>query len=295
MHKPYDTFENLRQHKARLLNSVSLTSGIQLAAWYNREDRVTQQSDHHTLSLYLNDGQDTWHKTAGGWRNGGAPDRFCLMPQQSESTWDVRGDLTFAHLYCTDAHLRHLAEQIWDRRPASICLDEKIFCDDARITQLYRHFLLSCDWQQAANHLTLSTASTLLITHLLQHYSNVQWQAPQVRGGLAPSVLRNIVAWIEEQLDESITLADLAQQAGLSEFHFARMFKQSMKLAPHQYVMQRRMAKAEQLVRQTQLPLTDIALACGFSSASHFSNRFRSLFGYAPSLLRQQQSRMEQK
>ena len=83
-----------------------------------------------------------------------------------------------------------------------------------------------------------------------------------------------------------LTLADLAAQANLSEYHFARMFRQSAGLAPHQYVMQRRMDKAQQQVRYTTLPLTEIALNCGFSSASHFSNRFKAATGSTPSQLR---------
>lgn len=75
-------------------------------------------------------------------------------------------------------------------------------------------------------------------------------------------------------------------QAALSEYHFARMFRQSMGTAPHQYVMQRRMEKAKAMVQHTTTPLTDIALACGFNSASHFSNRFRSMTGITPSQLR---------
>ncbi|QKJ88089.1 helix-turn-helix transcriptional regulator [Paramixta manurensis] len=286
MNKPYHAFENLRQHRARLRNSVQLGSGIQLAAWSNDFDCVTQRSDHHTLSLYVEAGYHTWHKTPAGWKNGGAPDRFCLMPEQSESTWDVRDEFSFVHLYCTDAHLRQVAEQIWDRSPASLTLQEKVFADDAHITQLYRHFLLNCDWRQNANHLTLSSASTLLMSHLVQHYSNVLWKLPTLRGGLAPVVLRRVTTFIEENLNAPLTLADLAAQAELSEFHFARMFRQSTKLAPHQYVMQRRMAKAEQLVRHSALPLTEIALICGFSSSSHFSNRFKSVLGYSPSALR---------
>ena len=289
MNKPYHAFENLSQHRARLQGSVQLGSGIQLAAWRNNFDRVTQLSDHHTLSMYVEAGFDTWHKTPAGWKNGGAPDRFCLLPSDSESTWDVRGEFSFVHLYCTDAHLRHLAEQIWDRNPATISPDMQVFQQDSRITQLYRHFLLSCDWRNNANHLTLSSASTLLLTHLLQHYSKVNWRLPDVRGGLAPSVLRNILAYIEAHLASPLTLADLAQQACLSEFHFARMFKQSTRLAPHQFVMQQRMMKAEQLVRHTLLPLTGIALQCGFHSSSHFSNRFKSVYGIAPSALRREE------
>lgn len=283
----YQTFTMLQRHKAQLRDNVSLSSGMQLASWFNSGDRVTNLSDHHTLSLYTADGYDTWHKTPHGWRNGGAPDRFCLMPAGTESTWDLRADLSFVHLYCTEAHLRQLGEQIWDRSPAQLTLHEKVFADDDRIKQLYRHFLLSTEWQQPANQLMLSTASTLLLTHLLQHYSDVQWRAPQVRGGLAPAVLRRVLAYIDAQLDQPLTLAQLAAEAALSEYHFARMFRHSTGSAPHQYVMRRRMDTAQQLLKTSTLSLTDIALRCGFHSSSHFSHRFRQLHGVAPSLWRQ--------
>lgn len=286
MSHAYDTFETLCQQNAVLRETVSLNSGIQLAAWYNKHDTITVKSNHHTLSLYVADGYESYQKTPGGWKNGGGPDRFCLMPKESESTWDIRDDLSFVHLYCTDEHLRDVGEKIWDKRPLSLTLDERIFGSDPKITALYRQFLLGCDWQQHANQLTLSTASTLLLTHLLQNYSNVQWKLPVVIGGLSPFVLRNVLAFIEENLGQPLTLAELAAQATLSEYHFARMFRQSTGLAPHQYVMQRRMEKAKALVQNTATPLTDIALACGFNSASHFSNRFRSATGMTPSQLR---------
>ncbi|WP_017345366.1 helix-turn-helix domain-containing protein [Pantoea sp. A4] len=286
MSKTYQTFATLQRQKAQLRDHAVLSSGIQLASWFNQGDRVTNLSDHHTLSLYVAEGYDTWHKTQHGWRNGGGPDRFCLMPQGSESTWDVRAELAFVHLYCTDEHLRHLAEQIWDRSPAQLSLHEKVFAGDDRITQLYRHFLLSCDWQQPASQMVLTTASTLLMTHLLQNYSDVQWQAPQIRGGLAPVVLRRITDYIAAHLDQPLTLAHLAQEAALSEFHFARMFRHSVGMAPHQYVMQQRMNRARDLLSHTPLSLTDIALQCGFHSSSHFSNRFSQAFGVAPSVWR---------
>lgn len=286
MSQTYEAFENLRRHNAVLHDAVALNDGIHLAAWSNKRDSITQYCDHHTLSLYVADGYESYHKTAGGWKNGGGPDRFCLMPKESESSWEIRDDLSFVHLYCTDSHLREIGEKIWDRSPASLSLDEKTFADDPRITAVYRQFLLNCDWQQQANQLLLSSASTLLLTHLIQHYTNVQWRLPKVTGGLAPYVLRNILAFIEANLAMPLTLADLAAEASLSEYHFARMFRQSMNMAPHQYVMQRRMALAQQMVRHTVLPLTEIALACGFSSASHFSNRFRQVTGHSPSQLR---------
>lgn len=206
--------------------------------------------------------------------------------KESESSWDIRDDLSFVHLYCTDTHLREVGEKVWDKSPYSFTLDEHTFGSDPGITAVYRQFLLGNDWQQPANHLTLSAASSLLLTHLIQHYSNVQWRLPTVTGGLAPATLRNVLAYIEAHLAHPITLSDLASEAALSDFHFARMFRQSMNMAPHQYVMQRRMALAQNLVCYSSRSLSDIAMACGFSSASHFSNRFKQVTGKTPTQLR---------
>lgn len=283
----YHAFEMLQQHKARLHDSIHLCSGIQLAAWSNKHDLITQYNDHHVLSLYIDEGYDCYRKTPSGWKNGGAPDRFCLMPKETEFTWDIRGDLSFVHLYCTDMHLRQLVEQIWDRSPAAIEVEERVFDEDPQITLLYRQFLLKNDWQEQANHLLLSSASTLLLTRLIRQYSQLRWALPPVKGGLAPKVLRHIKDYMDAHLSQPLLLGELAEQAGLSEFHFARMFKQSTGFAPHQYVMNLRMAKAEKLLKLSSKPLLEIALDCGFSSSSHFSNRFKAEYGFKPSALRQ--------
>ena len=68
----------------------------------------------------------------------------------------------------------------------------------------------------------------------------------------------------------------------MSPYHFARMFRQSFGLPPHQYLLARRLARARDLLRNSALGLGDIALACGFASASHFANRFKQTVGATP-------------
>lgn len=65
MSHAYDTFETLCQQNAVLRETVSLNSGIQLAAWYNKHDTITVKSNHHTLSLYVADGYESYQKNAG--------------------------------------------------------------------------------------------------------------------------------------------------------------------------------------------------------------------------------------
>ncbi|UJJ31329.1 AraC family transcriptional regulator [Halopseudomonas maritima] len=280
----FEVFDSLRQHNARLLNHAQLGNGTGLAAWYNEQDLIAlENADHHTLSLYTADGYQSYFRAADGWHNGGGPDRLCLLPQQYSSTWDIRGPLSFVHLYFTDQHLRQLAEQTWDRSPLNLSVNERLFADDPQIALLYRHFLLQANWHDNSDQLILSSASNLLLSHVLRHYTQVNWQVPGVTGGLAPHQRRRVFDYIEAHLDQPLPLAELAMQCQLSEYHFARMFKRSVGLAPHQYVMNRRLALACELLRNSQISLLEIALRCGFSSASHFSNRFRQAMGVPPS------------
>ena len=108
-----------------------------------------------------------------------------------------------------------------------------------------------------------------------------------VRGGLAPHVCRRIASRIEAELHLLLSIGELAAEANLSEFHFARMFRASFGVAPHEWVLQRRIARAQDLLRSTTLPLATIAERCGFASPSHFSRRFATQLGASPSRYRQ--------
>lgn len=132
----------------------------------------------------------------------------------------------------------------------------------------------------------LSSTANLLLAHLVKNYTHLQWALPTVRGGLAPHILNRVKDYIHTHLAEPLLLPELAALGQLSEFHFARMFRQSMGLAPHQYVMNARLIHAENLLKTSQMNITAIALECGFSSTSHFSNRFKSVRGITPSALR---------
>jgi len=78
----------------------------------------------------------------------------------------------------------------------------------------------------------------------------------------------------------------LAGTAGLSIHHFARAFRQSVGEPPHSYVLRRRIERAQEMLKQTDQPLAEIALAVGFSDHSHFARHFRRLVGVTPGAAR---------
>lgn len=102
------------------------------------------------------------------------------------------------------------------------------------------------------------------------------------RGGLPPHMARRIREYIDARTNENISLEAMAELAGLSVFHFARAFRQSFGLPPHSYLLHRRIARAQRMLEETELPVSEIALSTGFSDQSHFAKHFRRLFGVAP-------------
>jgi AraC-like DNA-binding protein len=114
-------------------------------------------------------------------------------------------------------------------------------------------------------------------------------QTADIHGGLAPGITRRISEYIDSHLGENISLEAMAEMAGLSVYHFSRAFRQSIGVAPHGYLLQRRIEHAAHLLSRTELPLSEIALAVGFSDHSHFARRFRRLTGTTPSVARWQQ------
>ncbi|HWW97905.1 MAG TPA: helix-turn-helix domain-containing protein [Edaphobacter sp.] len=112
---------------------------------------------------------------------------------------------------------------------------------------------------------------------------------PPNRGGLSPARTHRICEYIHSNLDQNISLEALAEMAGLSTHHFARAFKQTVGMPPHGYVLQRRIEHAQKMLRNTDLPMSEIALSAGFSDQSHLARHFRRITGMSPGVVRWEQ------
>jgi AraC-like DNA-binding protein len=108
------------------------------------------------------------------------------------------------------------------------------------------------------------------------------------RCGLPARMVRSIEEYIDVHLEKDLSVEELASHLGISPSYFARSFRSSVGLAPHAYVMRRRLLRAQELLASTELRLIDIALATGFADQSHFCRRFHEMTGVPPRTFRLQ-------
>jgi AraC family transcriptional regulator len=132
------------------------------------------------------------------------------------------------------------------------------------------------------------TLTNALVIHLLRHYCNYIPQIQSYSGGLPSPKLKQVLDYIHNNLEEALSLEAIAAQIGMSHYYFCSLFKQSLGVSPWQYVIQQRVDRAKQLLKTTELPISDIALLCGFASQTHLNKHFYRLVGITPKNYRKQ-------
>jgi AraC family transcriptional regulator len=135
-------------------------------------------------------------------------------------------------------------------------------------------------WETGAlygDHLGMS-----LSIALIQKYSRDLAISPQAKGGISRVRLQRVLDYIAANGHLDIKLGDLADVAGMSRFHFARLFRQDMGVTPHRYLMDQRLQQAKALLRLDTRSVSEVAAETGFANAGHFARVFRRYAGVSP-------------
>ncbi len=138
----------------------------------------------------------------------------------------------------------------------------------------------------ADSQLYAESMGTALSVHLMRRYSVRLPQIKEYTGGLPKYRLKQAIAYINENLDQHLTLSELSSVVQISPHYFASLFKQSTGLAPHQYVTKCRIERAKQLLLQRDLTLVEICYQVGFQNQSHFTRVFRQYVKTTPKAYR---------
>jgi AraC family transcriptional regulator len=128
------------------------------------------------------------------------------------------------------------------------------------------------------------TLTVGLVLHLLANYGIGNAKVPSPRGKLNAFQLRAVLDCIESQLADDVSLLTLAQRAHISPFHFARLFRATVGVPPHRFVLRLRLERAISLMKAGKMTLAQIAVECGFHDQPHFTRAFQRRFHTTPAM-----------
>jgi AraC family transcriptional regulator len=194
--------------------------------------------------------------------------------------------LTIAAFILPQHIIDFVAEEI--RKPGttlSRSLNYTPFLDDPHISGLCFSVLTAL--RGGAPDFYAQAAAQWLAAHLLLGpYGGFEWRRSMANERISDHRLVRVLEYIEAHLSECLDLRALAKEAGISSFHFAALFAKAVGTTPHRHVQHLRMQAARAMLRDTDKTILDIALTCGFGSASHFAAAFRRQFLQSPTEFR---------
>lgn len=173
-------------------------------------------------------------------------------------------------------------QEVYAANAASASLRDISGFEDPALVSLLQGLRDEAERPEASKLFTRGLAQAICV-HLARYYVELDHTLTKAATSLPAFKLRRITTWIAEHLAQAFSLAVLAEQAGMSEYHFNRLFKRAVGIAPSQYHIKLRINEARRLLRETDMTVIAIANEVGYSNPSHFSRIFRKDTGFSPS------------
>jgi AraC family transcriptional regulator len=247
----------------------------------------------YTLVAYRR-GATTMDREIGGhWsREFVVPGDLSVLTRAEASHWRWPHDIEVVHLYLSRDVLARVSAEVYDRDISDVRLMDVLKAKD---DLLHRNIIAVADEVTTHNlggQLFIDSMANLTCVQLLRRYANVTFRERRsLHSGLSPLQAKKVAGYVDSNLEHPLRLAELAQVAHVSSSHFLRQFKLRFGCAPHAYVMQRRLARARQLLARSPRSLKAVAAHSGFSDQSHMTRVFQRHLNVTPRAYRESVSR----
>lgn len=223
--------------------------------------------------------------------NSAASGEIIVYPASSEHWIRWQTDTEFLLVFLDPALMTQAAAELAPRNSAEIVeITQEVH--DPLVQQIGMALKAELDdGADLSSSLYAESLANTLSVHLLRRYA--VWKPTQRDSATfhSASNLHDVVDYIHDNLDQHLTLAELAFIAKMSTYHFSRTFKQFTGVTPHQYVLNARVEQSKDLLIQGKLSFSEIATRVGFFDQSHFNRAFKRLVGVTPQALLREQSK----
>ncbi|SDG26389.1 helix-turn-helix domain-containing protein [Pseudonocardia oroxyli] len=215
-----------------------------------------------------------------------SPGDVTLLTRAVETHWTWREPIDVAHLHLTHDFVQSVCRQMYDRDIADVRLRDELRADDPAVFRAVGIVAHEARANGPGAQLLVESVACQLAVHLLRRHTELTFREYHPDQGLPIALVRQVEEYVLTHLGRGIALQELADSVSLSRYHFARRFRQATGHNPHEFVMLKRIEKAQSLLRRTQAPLREIAADCGFTDQSHMTKQFRRRIGVTPGRFR---------
>ena len=217
-----------------------------------------------------------------------SPWDFSILRPGYESNWQWNISFRAVVLYLNERRLANFASEMFDRHVDTVLIRESFQLKDPVIHNIIAALADEIRGGELGGAIYTEALVRQLCVHLLRRHADTRLTEPRCQGALSPYQARQVADYIESNLATDLSLESLRRVAGMSHFHFARMFKKRFGTPPHSYVQQRRVERARHLIQNTDMALKEVVFSTGFYDQSHMTKSFKRAFNATPTQIRQQ-------
>ena len=208
-----------------------------------------------------------------------------IIPARTSSCWELKQEGTALVMCVPDELLRAVAVRL-DRDPNDIDVADRFQMRDPVIEHIGWTIKADLESNLGGGRLLHDSLGVALAARLLQRHYRGSLPMREIRGGLSHTKLERVIAHIEDNLASKLSLPGIAEIAGMSVSHLKTLFRTSTGVPVYEYVLRRRVERAQLLLRSQKFSIAEVAVATGFAHQSHLARHMHRILGYTPSSLR---------
>jgi AraC family transcriptional regulator len=228
-----------------------------------------------------------------------------IIPARTASCWELKQEGTALVMCVPDELLRAVAARL-DRDPSDIEIADRFQMRDPVIEHIGWTLKADIDSnldrasrvsgpreipRETGGGLLRDSLGVALAARLLQRHYRGSLPMREIRGGLTHTKLERVIAHIEDNLASKLSLPGIAEIAGISVSHLKTLFRNSTGVPVYEYVLRRRVERAQLLLRNQKFSIAEVAVATGFAHQSHLARHMHRILGYTPSSVRGRSTR----
>jgi AraC family transcriptional regulator len=257
--------------------------GMTISGFDFPPNRSTLRTAQHAVLAYRQPSAplQRWPDAAADMRDARVgPGDVSLKDSGSAGGWAWAAEISVVQIHIDPALLDRTAAQLHGPAYAQARLTEQASVRDERLSALVHALAEEAGSRRPGRQAMVRALTVQLMVHLVRHHCEIAARVPE--RGLRPQDCRRLSAYIANNLHGDLSVAALAALVQLGPDHFSRAFRAGFDCAPHQYVLQARLALARRLLDDSTLPLAAIAGEAGFTDQSHMCRWFKRAYGVTP-------------